>query len=183
MKVKPLEPRKAANNVEPQRRQKETHQKYDENGGEIMDPTPIAPPVGYKKSPSIAEQIRMMIRSEKLKQEAEAAGMETFEEADDFDVDDDFDPRSPFEEVFEPIPQPTQEDHLKQLGTIIGSTIMNQLGGAPESAAPAAPEGPKQTAPATPESHPTPEGRREPPTTHGTSISQTARGFLKPRAT
>lgn len=178
MKTKPLEPRKAAHNVDPLRRQKETHQKYDENGGEIMDPTPIAPPIGYKKSLSIAEQIRQMIKSEKLRQEAEEAGYETFEEADDFDVDDDFDPRSPFEEIFEPIPQPSDEDHLKQLGTIIGSTIMTQLGGSPEPAAASDPEGPKHQAPAAPESHPTPEGRREPPTT-----TSTARGFLKPRAT
>lgn len=73
----------------------------DERGREMPSPLPIAPPVGYKKSPSIAEQIRAMVISEKLKEEARAAGKETFEEADDFDVDDDFDPSSPYEANFD----------------------------------------------------------------------------------
>lgn len=75
-----------------------------EDGQEILDPTPVAPPVGFVRQPSLAEQIRQMVRSEKLALEAEAAGFETFEEADDFNVGDDYDPRSPFEEHFEPTP-------------------------------------------------------------------------------
>lgn len=73
-----------------------------QHGEEIPDPTPVAPPLGYKKIPSLAEQIRQAILSEKLKEAAAAAGVETFEEADDFDVGDDYDPRSPYEETFEP---------------------------------------------------------------------------------
>lgn len=49
------------------------------------------------------ERIRGIIRGERLKQEMEAAGRETFEEADDFDVGDDYDPSSPYEEVFDPV--------------------------------------------------------------------------------
>lgn len=75
--------------------------RYDEHGKFFPDPTPIAPPIGYKRSPSIAEQIRTMIRSEHLRVAAESAGAETFEEADDFNVADDYDPRSPWEEQFE----------------------------------------------------------------------------------
>lgn len=71
-------------------------------GHEILDPTPIAPPVGYQAAPSLREQIRDMVRSERLAQEVAAAGFETFEEADDFDVGDDFDPRTPYEERFDP---------------------------------------------------------------------------------
>lgn len=79
----------------------------DKFGREMPSPLPIAPPIGYKKSKSLAEQIREMVLSEKLKMEAMAAGHETFEEADDFDVDDDYDPRSPFEETFDPpLPPP-----------------------------------------------------------------------------
>jgi hypothetical protein len=74
----------------------------DHNGHEIPDPTPMAPPVGYKRQPTLVEQIRNMIRSEKLAAEAQSAGFETFEEADDFDVEDDYDPHSPFENDFEP---------------------------------------------------------------------------------
>lgn len=71
-------------------------------GREIPDPVPLAPPVGWKKQPSLAEQIREMVRSEKLAQEAAAAGYETFEEADDFDIPDDpVDPTTPYERTFE----------------------------------------------------------------------------------
>lgn len=74
------------------------------DGKEILDPTPLAPPVGYFRQPSLTEQIRQMVLSERLRQEAEAAGMESFEEADDFDVGDDFDPTSPYEQDFDPTP-------------------------------------------------------------------------------
>lgn len=53
-----------------------------------VDPTSVAPPVGYKRHPTIAETVRDLIRSEKLKNALSEAGEETFEEADDFDVDD-----------------------------------------------------------------------------------------------
>lgn len=74
----------------------------DKHGREIPDPVPVAPPLGYRRSPTLAEQIRSMVISEKLKQEALDAGMETFEEADDFDVGDDYDPTSPYENDFDP---------------------------------------------------------------------------------
>lgn len=72
------------------------------NGREIPDPTPMEPPLGYKRSPSLAEQIRTMVRSEQLALAAEAAGAETFEEADDFNIGDDYDPQSPYENEFDP---------------------------------------------------------------------------------
>lgn len=74
----------------------------DARGREKPDPTPIAPPIGYKRQPSLAEQIRNMVRSERLAMEAQAAGYETFEEADDFDTGEDLDPRSPYEVEFDP---------------------------------------------------------------------------------
>lgn len=73
-------------------------------GREYLNPTPLAPPVGYQRRPSLAQQIRDMVRSERLAQELDRAGFETFEEADDFDVGDDFDPSSPYEEHFDPTP-------------------------------------------------------------------------------
>lgn len=72
----------------------------DEQGRELCNGVPVAPPVGYKKQKSLHEQIRDMIRSEKLAQEAAQGGYETFEESDDFDIEDD-DPRSPYEAEFE----------------------------------------------------------------------------------
>nr|QJB20545.1 MAG: hypothetical protein [Microvirus sp.] len=74
----------------------------DERGAEVLDDTPIAPPVGYVKQPSMSDYIRDLIRSEKLAQEAAAAGLETFEESEDFDVDDDYDPTTPYEAEFDP---------------------------------------------------------------------------------
>lgn len=78
--------------------------RLDEDGKELLDGTPMAPPIGYRKQPSLSDQIRAMVRSEKLRLEVESAGAESFEEADDFDVGDDYDPRSPYEEVFDPTP-------------------------------------------------------------------------------
>lgn len=68
---------------------------------EKIDPTPMALPIGYKKPPTMAEQVAKLVRSEQLRQAAESAGQETFEDADDFDVGDDYDPHSPYEETFE----------------------------------------------------------------------------------
>lgn len=75
----------------------------DPRGREIPDPIPMAPPVGYRKQPSMAEIIREQIRGHRLAEEARAMGKETFEEADDFDVGDDYEPSSPWEEQFDPI--------------------------------------------------------------------------------
>lgn len=80
--------------------------RLNEKGREILDPTPMAPPVGYKRQPSLSEQIREMVRSERLAMEAASAGFETLEEADDFDIPDDpIDPRTPYEAHFDPLPE------------------------------------------------------------------------------
>lgn len=75
----------------------------DDRGRELLDPRPVAPPVGYKRQPSMVEHIRNMVRSEMLRSAAENAGMESFEDADDFVVGDDYDPASPYEGDFEPV--------------------------------------------------------------------------------
>lgn len=75
----------------------------DEQGHEIVSNVPEAPPLGWKRQPTMVDHIREMVRSERLRQEVEAAGDETFEEADDFDVGDDVDPTSPWEGEYEPV--------------------------------------------------------------------------------
>lgn len=76
----------------------------NEKGQEVPDPRPIEIPAGFKRPETLAEQVRRLVRSEALALEAQNAGMETFEEAEDFEIDDDmFDPSSPFEEVFDPV--------------------------------------------------------------------------------
>lgn len=88
--------------------------KFDDDTGEVLSKqigkdgreygsdVPMDPPLGYKRQPTMVEHIRAMVRNERLAQELAAQGMETFEEADDFDVGDDYDPRSPWENDFDP---------------------------------------------------------------------------------
>lgn len=129
--------------------------RYDELGRYHPDPTPIAPPVGYVRSPSIAEQIRTMVRSEQLRHHADQAGMDTFEEADDFNIGDDYDPRSPWEEQFEgefSVPLTAQEpvardpdDRNPPMPPAVPQTAPGAPGGGPGAVpapvAPAPPEG------------------------------------------
>lgn len=75
----------------------------DENGHEVVSNVPEAPPLGWKRQPTMVDHIREMVRSERLRQEAAEAGAETFEEAEDFEVGDDLDPASPYEAEFEPV--------------------------------------------------------------------------------
>jgi len=77
--------------------------RHDEYGRSTNSGIPMAPPVGYVQQPSMIEIVRQQIRSEHLRLQALQAGMETFEEADDFDVEDDFDPSTPYEETFDPV--------------------------------------------------------------------------------
>lgn len=78
---------------------------HDPQGREIPDPTPMQPPVGYNPQPSLAQQMRQMIISDRLAREAREAGAETFEEADDFEVGDDWEQEkhSPYEANFDPM--------------------------------------------------------------------------------
>lgn len=76
----------------------------DEFGHEMVSAVPMAPPVGFIQQPSIMENVRAMVRSELLRHAAEAEGFESFEEADDFSVEDDaVDPHTPYEAVFDPV--------------------------------------------------------------------------------
>lgn len=81
----------------------------DANGNEVGDPTPVAPPAHLRRSPTMSEQIQTMIRRQ-LSLTAQEQGYESFEEAEDFDVDDDpVDPHTPYEAVFDPQPPVTPE--------------------------------------------------------------------------
>lgn len=71
---------------------------FDEHGRELPDPVPVAPPVGWYKQPDMFEHMRNMIRSENLRMAAEAAGLESEEDANDFEVEDEMFPRSHYED-------------------------------------------------------------------------------------
>jgi len=70
--------------------------KYDDYGREVPDPTPVSIPSGMSRPLQLHEQIKRMLRTEVSRLAADRE-KETFEEADDFDVDEDGDPLSPYE--------------------------------------------------------------------------------------
>lgn len=70
--------------------------KLDENGHEVLDDTPANVPVRFRHVDSLVDTVKRVIR-EQASLEAQNMGMETFEEADDFDCDDDYNPTSPHE--------------------------------------------------------------------------------------
>ena len=55
----------------------------DKDGKIYLDPTPIAPPLGYNRPKPMYETIREMVRAEATRLAAQT-GVETFEDADDF---------------------------------------------------------------------------------------------------
>lgn len=85
---------------------------FNDKGEELPDPTPVSINTGLKKPQTLQETIRKLVRDESFRATLDRVGLETFEEADDFDVGDDFDPTSPYEEDFDP-------DH-KFIGARIG---------------------------------------------------------------
>lgn len=76
--------------------------RLDEEGREIPDPTPIELPLGMKRPETLAEQVQRLVRNQ-VSQYAAIHGHETFEEAEDFDIEDDLDPSTPYELEFDPV--------------------------------------------------------------------------------
>lgn len=77
------------------------------DGKEDCDPVPVAPPVGYNAPPDLMTMIRTMIQSEALRHELAKQDFETFDEADDFEIEGDpIDALTEYERVFEPPPSP-----------------------------------------------------------------------------
>lgn len=78
-------------------------ERLNSDGWEIPDPKPVEVPAGFKRPETLAEQVQRLVRTG-LSQAAARQGAETFEEAEDFDVeDDDFDPSTPYEAEFDPV--------------------------------------------------------------------------------
>lgn len=101
-------------------RQRKHVEGLNEFGQEVPDPVPMAPAVGYQRQPSMEERIVQMIRGEHLRLAAEASGYESFEESDDFDVGDEVEPASQFEEQFDPVGYEVrnrlrEEDHRRKV--------------------------------------------------------------------
>lgn len=85
------------------RRQKITPRQPEENvdrlnnkGQEVLDDTPVTLPLRFQRGENIADRVRDLVEKE-LSRRAEHAGYESVDEANDFDVGDDYDPRSDHE--------------------------------------------------------------------------------------
>lgn len=76
--------------------------RLDERGHEIPDPNPVELPLGMKRPETLAEQVQRLVRTS-MSAHAAMHGMETFEEAEDLEVDEDFDPYTPYEVEFDPV--------------------------------------------------------------------------------
>jgi len=81
--------------------------RHNKNGEELLDPTPMQPPLGYKRTPTLSEQIRMQVMQMKHDLLTDKDIAETEEEADDFEVGDDFEPLSQYE-----------NDHIPPIGVL-----------------------------------------------------------------
>lgn len=115
---------------------------YDKEGRFYPDPTPVAPPPGQQHVADIDmfEVMRNRIRNE-ASIVAQMTGHETFDEAEDFEVEEDFIPFSPWEEIVEqaqmdgPVTRP-------EINAAAPPSAAPPLQIAPEPAKPA-PEAPK----------------------------------------
>lgn len=83
--------------------------RLDERGREIPDPRRPVVPAGWRPPEPLAELVQRLVRSE-LSRQAVAEGQESFEEADDFEVDEDPDDFVSAYEVKEMVPEPGQDD-------------------------------------------------------------------------
>lgn len=73
-----------------------------QGGKELVDPTPMQIPVGFIRPEPLSAQIQRLVRSE-ISRRATEEGYESFEEAEDFEIEDEyFDPSSPWEMNFDP---------------------------------------------------------------------------------
>lgn len=84
--------------------------KYNEKGEMIPDCTPVEVPVGFGAPESLESMIARLVRVESTRA-AETGSAETFEEADDLDMEDD-DPIASAYEVREMVPEKPEESKL-----------------------------------------------------------------------
>lgn len=94
---------------------------FDDKGNELPDPTPIAVPAGFARPETLAQQMARLIRSHEYQRRLSDAGAETFQEANDFDVDDEEIEVNPtrYERMAEEHPQERElRDHLRSKGRV-----------------------------------------------------------------
>lgn len=87
------------------------------DGSELPDPRPMALPVGFERPPSIQELIRQLVTDPQIREELRASDAESFDEADDFDIEDDLPVNSPHEDQFDPLHLLAREQEIMS-GTV-----------------------------------------------------------------
>lgn len=60
--------------------------KYDKDHYEVPDKTPVELPIGAQRPESLEQMIARMVQNKFVQAEMQDKGLETFEEADDFEV-------------------------------------------------------------------------------------------------
>lgn len=71
-------------------------------GRENPSPERLSMPSGFERPLTLQEQVQRLVRSS-LSRYAEMQGFESFDEADDFDIEDEIEPHTPYEVFFDPV--------------------------------------------------------------------------------
>lgn len=120
---------------------------YDKEGRFYPDPTPIAP---HPTSSLVADIDMFEVMRNRIRNEAsivaQMQGFESFEEADDFMVEDDLEPFSPYEEIVEQFRPDGPTTRPEVNAAAPSSAAPSETQNAP-AAAPAAPAAPQPVAP------------------------------------
>lgn len=76
---------------------------FNKSGEYLPDPEPVVLAPAFDRPLTLQEQMARLIRDPNFVRQFDKDGqeLESFEEADDFDIDDDYDPQSPWEENFD----------------------------------------------------------------------------------
>lgn len=86
------------------------------DGSEVLDPRPVELPVGFERPETIQEMIRRLVTDPAIRAELEASEAESFDEADDLEIDDGM-PVSPHEDQFDPMHLLAREQEIRA-GTV-----------------------------------------------------------------
>lgn len=116
------------------------------DGLEYPDPTPMAPPVGFDAPPDLMTMIRTMVKNELFTQGADREQFDSFEEAGDFDIEDDpLPPLTLHEALLLPSSEPTAPPSPAASPQLEAAKEGGQGGGSPEPAPPAPPAAPQSS--------------------------------------
>lgn len=85
---------------------------YNERGEEVPDPRPTQLAIDFKAPTDLNTRVHQLVQNSLLQQELDAAGIETFAEADDFEMEDK-DPNTPYEENFDPLFTTAREQEIR----------------------------------------------------------------------